>query len=201
LFIADLEKQDLDSVSLEAQNQREKALEKGYDIIFVEGVDYRGHVEDYSKFVKLIECVWNDMPTEELTEENTKLTVERYDEQCKHNQMNFETFLAYIAIEKETKDPVGITVSVIGKYQPHVAWQWETGVLHEHRGNGLGLALKYRMLEKLLKIPDVKYWSTGSASVNVYMHRINEILGYKKWNSEIVYEFTKEELNGFIKSL
>ncbi|MCE7741803.1 MAG: hypothetical protein GOP50_05040, partial [Candidatus Heimdallarchaeota archaeon] len=75
------------------------------------------------------------------------------------------------------------------------------GVLHEHRGNGLGLVLKYQMLERLLNSKQVKFWSTGSSSVNVHMNRINEILGYKKWNSEIVYEFTKEELKDYISKI
>jgi RimJ/RimL family protein N-acetyltransferase len=141
------------------------------------------------------------MPTEQLSEENFQLTPERYEEQCENNLQEWEHFLSFVAIEKKTGDPVGFTVSVITDYQPHVAWQWETGVVPEHRGNGLGLALKYQMLERLLKETGVKYWSTGSASVNIHMHKINELLGYKKWNSEIVYEFTKKELRDFIERL
>ncbi len=199
LFVANLEEHNLDEVSLEAQKQKTKALEIGYDIIFIEDQNYKEYFEDYNKFVNLIECVWNDMPRENLSEENTTLTVERFDEQCENNRRHYETFLSFVAVEKRTKDPVGITVSIIGDYQPHVAWQWETGVLHEKRGNGLGLALKYQMLERLLKSTKVRNWSTGSASVNVHMHRINELLGYKRWNSEVVYEFTKEELRNFIE--
>ncbi|MHA1199968.1 MAG: hypothetical protein ACTSQF_11625 [Candidatus Heimdallarchaeaceae archaeon] len=201
LYIANLEEQNLDEISLEAQKQKKKAYQKGYDIITIDGLKYKKNIESYPKLVNLIECVWNDMPREKLSEENAKMTVERYDELCDHNLKNFEHFWSFVAIDRETKDPVGLTVSVLSDYQPHVAWQWETGVLHEHRGNGLGLALKYQMLESLLNSKQVKTWSTGSSSANVHMQRINELIGYKKWNSEIVYEFTKEELQNFLESL
>ncbi len=198
-YIANLDEHNLDEISLEAQKQKEKVLQKGYDLIIVDNLNYKENIEDYPKFVNLIECVWNDMPREKLSEENTKLTTERYDEQCDNNLQRWETFLSFVAIERKTKNPVGITVSVISDYQPQVAWQWETGVLHEHRGNGLGLALKYQMLERMLKTTQVRTWSTGSSSANIHMHKINEILGYKKWNSEVVFEFTKEELQKFLK--
>ncbi|MCE7743413.1 MAG: hypothetical protein GOP50_13260, partial [Candidatus Heimdallarchaeota archaeon] len=149
-YIANLEEQNLEKISLEAHKQKKKALQKGYDIIVVDDLNYKEEIENYPKFVNLMECVWNDMPREQLSEENSKLTVERYDEQCENNLQNWENFWSFVAIERETKDPVGITVSVISDNQPHVAWQWETGVLHEHRGNGLGLVLKYQMLERLL---------------------------------------------------
>ena len=129
------------------------------------------------------------------------MSVERYTEFCNLNKKKWETFLTFIVIDKKKNEPVGFTTSVIGNYQPHVAWQWETGVLHGHRVNRLGLALKYQMLEKLLASPETKFWSTESYSSNIHMHRINKILGFKKWSSELFIDFSKDELQEFLTNI
>ncbi len=198
LFDLNLETKDLAEVSKQAKKLNEKALKSGYEIIFVEGLDYNNYV-DYSSFVDLVECVRNDMPREELSIEDTKLNLERFNELCLINQKKWDTFYTFIAIHKDTGKPVGLTTSVLDNYQPHVAWQWDTGVLPEHRGNGLGLAMKYQMLETLLSTTKAKVWSTGSSSVNIHMHRINRALGYEKWDSEKIVDFTKTELEHFLE--
>jgi len=188
-------------MGLSARPGREKAFQRGYDIIFVENLEYEEHFH-LPKVVKLLQCVWNDMPKEDLSEETVNLTVERYNETRDITRARYGTFFSFLAVENETNEPIGITTSVIiDDYQPEIAWQWETGVLHEFRGNGLGLALKFQMLEKLLTSTNTKIWSTGSSSVNVHMHKINEQLGYKQYNSELVLEFTKEEFLKLVENL
>jgi hypothetical protein len=201
MFASKLEEQVLEEVSKEAEKQKAEALQKGYDIILVENLEYEKYL-DLPEVVNLLQCVWNDMPREKLTEEAMTLTVERYNETRDITRARYGTFFSFLAVEQKTNDPVGISTTVIiNDYQPDIAWQWETGVLHEFRGNGLGLALKYQMLEKLLTSTNAKIWSTGSSSVNVHMHRINEILGYKKHNSELVLEFSKEEFFKLVENL
>ena len=200
LFELNLEKKDLAEVSKQAKNLREKALKSGYEIIFIEGLDYNNYV-DYPSFVDLVERIRNDMPREELSREDTNLNLERFKELCSSNQKKWGTFYNFIAVHKDTGKPVGLTTSVLDDYQPHVAYQWDTGVHPEYRGNGLGLALKYQMLEKLLTSTNAKIWFTGSSSVNIYMHRINTTLGYKKCGSEKIIDFTKDELQNFLEIL
>ena len=198
LFDLNLEKKDLAEVSKQAKNLREKALKLGYEIIFVEGLDYDDYV-DYASFVDLVERIRNDMPREELSIEDTKLNHERFKEVCSSNQKKWDTFYTFLAIHKDTGKPVGLTTSVLDNFQPNVAWQWDTGVHPNYRGNGLGFAMKYQMLEKLLTTTNAKIWFTGSSSVNTYMHRINTTLGYKKCGSEKIFDFTKGELQNFLE--
>ena len=201
LFTLKLEDQVIEEVSTEALTQKEKAIQKGFEIIFVENLDYDKYL-DLPKVVNLIQCVWNDMPRENLSDEDMEITTERYNETRQLVRATYDTFFSYVVVEKKTNDPIGITTSVlIDEYQPNIAWQWETGILQEFRGKGLGLALKYQMLEKLLTSTNAKIWSTGSSSVNVHMHRINKILGYKQFNSELVLEFTTEEIRKIVENL
>jgi hypothetical protein len=103
-------------------------------------------------------------------------------------------FLSYFVIQEETGLPVGYTTSELNKYFPWLVWQEDTGIIHKHRGNGLGLAVKYQMLEKLLEETEAKYWLTGNNVNNVHMRRINETLGYEIWNSEYSFEFERDVL-------
>lgn len=191
VIIADLEKADLKDVEKEAQKQEELALSKGYRIIRVDDRDFKSYFDE-EEFVKIIEQIWNDMPKEDLTAENTNLTVERHQAIYDRNKKTGQEYITFVAVHEATKQPVGLTAFAINKYQPAIAWQDDTGIIPEHRGNGLGLAVKYQSLLTLLKETKVKYWITGSAHSNKYMHRINEILGHKVWQSEPVYEFERK---------
>lgn len=68
------------------------------------------------------------------------------------------------------------------------------GVVKKYRGHNIGLTLKYLMLEKLLKDPQVKYWITENAGSNDHMIRINHKLGYKEWLTAYMYETKLDEL-------
>ncbi len=191
IIIVDLEEAVLKDVEKEAKKQREHALSNGYRIVRVDDGDYKSHFDEEG-FVKIVEQVWNDMPREDLTEEDMNITVERYQAIQERNKKTGQKYISFVAVHEETEKPVGYTTFAINKYQPAIAWQDETGIIPEHRGNGLGLAIKYLSLLTLLKETKAKYWRTSSAQSNKYMHRINEILGHKIWQSEPVYEFERK---------
>ena len=83
---------------------------------------------------------------------------------------------------------------MISQFQPEVARQGDTGILKSHRGNGLGLAVKYQMLEKLLSETDAKYWRTGNAGSNEHMLRINRLLRHEPFVSVIEFEVNRNAL-------
>ncbi len=83
----------------------------------------------------------------------------------------------------------------INKYLKPVAWQRLTGVVSTHRGNNLGLTLKYMVLQRLLERAEVEYWYTDNAGTNKYMIRINDILRYKEWLKGFLYEIEIDEIN------
>ena len=191
IIIVDLEEAVLKDVEKEAKKQREQALSKGYRIVRVDDGDFKSYFDE-EEFVKIVEQVCNDMPREELTEEDMNITVERHQAIIERNKKSGQEYISFVAMHEETEKPVGYTTFTTNKYQPAIAWQNDTGIISEHRGNGLGLAIKYQSLLTLLKETKVKYWRTSSAQSNKYMHRINEILGHKVWQSELVYEFERK---------
>jgi len=191
IIMVDLEEAVLIDVEQEAKKQREQALSKGYRIVRVDDGDYKSHFDE-EEFVKIVEQVWNDMPREDLTEEDMNITVERHQAIQERNKKTGQEYISFVVVHEETEKPVGYSTFAINKYQPAIAWQDDTGIIPEHRGNGLGLAIKYQSLVTLLKETKAKYWRTSSAQSNKYMHQINEILGHKVWQSEPVYEFERK---------
>ena len=193
ISISDLTRFNLREVAAEAKRQREAASKKGYDIIYIENLDFMFHL-DLEEYVKMLESIWADMPQEDLHFEDERLPVERFLEMYQRSMFLGFKSMNFVAVEKKTGLPVGLTNTLLNQYQPHVAIQEDTGVLKEHRGNGLGLAMKYQMLEKLLKETEAEQWQTGNAGSNKYMLRINQQLHYEPKITLKIYELTSQEL-------
>ncbi|MBD3191257.1 MAG: GNAT family N-acetyltransferase [Candidatus Heimdallarchaeota archaeon] len=193
LSVSDLTTFNREKVKQEAENQRKKALEKGYELIYVENLEHVFHL-DFPAFVKMVEKIWNDMPREELSFEDEVVTIKRYQEFIQRQMVLGDCSMFFVAIHKKTSKPVGLTNTSVNKFQPELAKQGDTGVLRPHRGNGLGLALKYQMLEKLLMDTKVERWLTGNAGSNEHMLRINRILKHEPSRKTFLYEFSREEL-------
>ena len=136
----------------------------------------------------MVEQLWNDMPREQLSDEGDVLTEEKLRGIYSHHIRRGLHYYGYLAIHEKSNEPVGYTTVAINKYQPWIAWQDDTGVVHEHRGNGLGLALKYQSMLKLVKDTKAKYWRTGNAASNIHMARINKKLGHKLFLTDLVFE-------------
>ena len=182
-----------EQVKEEAKKQKSKALENGYEMIFIENMDHILHVH-LPQYIKMVEEIWNDMPLEELSYEKEVVTIERYQEMLQREHLLGNKHFTYALIHKETNSPVGLTSTLIYNALPSIAYQKDTGVLKPHRGHGLGLALKYQMLDKLLSETQAKHWTTGNAGSNEHMLKINRILKYKPVAKVDLYEFKKDEL-------
>jgi len=193
ISVANLTEFNFEEVATEAKRQRELAREKGYEIIYINNLDHIFHV-DLEEFVAMVETIWKDMPQEELSYEDERLTIDRFLEMNQRSMFLGYRLMTFVAIHKESDKLVGLTNTIINKYNPTVAIQDDTGLLREHRGNGLGLAMKYQMLEKLLKETDAKIWRTGNAGSNEHMLRINRKLKYKPIITLRLYEFSRKEL-------
>ena len=100
IIVADLEEFNVNEIEKEAIKQRGLALEKGYEILRVD--DHRFSVFfDEEEIVKIIEQIWNDMPREDLTEEDMKMTVERYQGICERNQRRGQEYISFVAVHKD----------------------------------------------------------------------------------------------------
>lgn len=194
----DLEKIDVNKIRNIAAEQKKKAIELGYEIKFIEGLDFASHL-DYPKYIRMVERIWNDMPSEELHQEAFVMNKERYEEYVNYLLKFGARMITVVIIHKETKTPIGYTNILLNEYHPLVIQQEDTGVLHEHRGKGLGYVLKMIMFEKIIEETKARYWSTGNAVSNQHMIRINDELNHERFGSLIVYEFKKEEWLELIK--
>lgn len=75
---------------------------------------------------------------------------------------------------------VGYTTLAVASHTPHLAYQWDTLVLHEHRGRRLGLLLKAANLRALTAgLPGVRRVATWNARENEPMLRVNRALGFE----------------------
>jgi hypothetical protein len=190
---SDLTNFDLVEVKKESKKLKKAALEKGYEIIYIDNLDHVFHLE-FKKYVAMLEEIWNDMPLEELTFEDEILDIARYQEMLKRQILMGYDLLTFVAIHKETNNPVGMTMTYITKFQPHLGLQQDTGVIRSHRGKRLGLTLKYQMLEKLLTDTKITKWQTGNAGSNEHMLRINEVLNHEPFVEIPIYEMKTSDL-------
>ena len=87
---------------------------------------------------------------------------------------------AAAAVHEQTGQVAAMTDIGVSKHSPEVAYQWDTIVLPEHRGHGLGLALKAANHHLLAKAsPQTRWVNTWNAEVNTHMIAINEQLGFR----------------------
>ena len=177
-----------------AINHRERVEHEGYSFIFVDNYEFPQEF-DMDDYLKSVEEIWNDMPRDEMDANDERLTKEDYTQLISYYRARFYKIWMYVCL-KDNKT-VGLTLSMIDKLQPSIVVQDDTGVIREHRGHGLGVALKYQMLEKLMCDPESKgfiYWITHNAHSNSHMIRINNELKYEEMATFVLYEFKKEEL-------
>ena len=181
-----------------------EADKKGYLIFFIENNNFTLDKIPFSvkEYITLVERVKNDMPREGVRLENETLAEERFFNEYKYAKEEKMTNWVYVAIEKKTQKPIAYTETRIWMDTPEVQEQMGTGVLKDHRGNKLGLTLKFQMLNKLLTDPLTKergqYWRKMNAVSNKWMIAINDELGYQedsRWNT---YEFNVEKLKLFL---
>ncbi len=189
---ADLSEFDLEEIREVVTKETERIEQLGYSFVELESFDYAEKFNE-AEYVKMVERIWNDMPREEMSFGEDIITPERYKSMIEYTLKKGDRNFGYAIATKETNEPVGHTRVLYNKYDLNLVEQDDTGVVHEHRGNGFGLALKYKVLEKILSELNAKFWFTGNAQSNKHMIRINKKLKHKTVGKKIVYEFKREE--------
>jgi GNAT superfamily N-acetyltransferase len=94
-------------------------------------------------------------------------------------------------ISRESSGAIsGLTEIFYHPDNPHFIEQELTGVKKKYRGRGLGKWLKSEMLFYIKKrFPDIEFITTGNNDANEAMLSINDRMGYKRYKSEIFFEF------------
>lgn len=105
--------------------------------------------------------------------------------------------LLTVALHRPSGRLVGFTRILHDPARAHVADQWDTLVVADHRGRGLGMAMKTRSHEALREAwPEVTTVVTGNASENGWMLDINRRLGFVPVAASGVFERREDAVGG-----
>ena len=109
----------------------------------------------------------------------------------------YEDWLKFVVERPEWRPDLVLLASVGGVWVgechivpklefPHIGMQWLTGVLKEHRGQGIATALKVHAYEKA-RAAGVTTVTTGNHADNAPMLAINKKFGFRPEPSEVTY--------------
>jgi GNAT superfamily N-acetyltransferase len=130
-----------------------------------------------------------DAPTGEIDLDEEEWDAERVRRQW--NGHGSTRAIEAVARHLPTGRLVGYTDLTVRPATPHLAIQADTLVLTEHRGHGLGQAMKVAQLGALMaEIPEVRTVHTWNAQTNLHMLAVNERLGFRE--SGFTHEWAKD---------
>jgi mycothiol synthase len=106
-----------------------------------------------------------------------------------------------VAVEEATGRIVGVTSMLFYPHRPDYGYQNDTSVVGEHRGHGLGVAMKAAMMRWIrAERPQVAIILTTTAKANEHMIDVNLRVGYKTLRSIIYVETTVARLTEQLSS-
>jgi GNAT superfamily N-acetyltransferase len=160
--------------ALEAASERRRA---GYRII-----TWRDHVpqEHIAGYCRLNELFFDEAPMGELEVEPERWDAERVKRREQRNEQAGRHDLSAGAVAPDGT-LAGVTEVGISRHAPERGFQSGTLVAPEHRGHGLGLAIKlanHRQIRE--QFPQCRLLMTGNADVNAPMNKVNDALGYRE---------------------
>lgn len=122
----------------------------------------------------------SDAPSGEMTFQDPHWTPRRIREDEATMAAKDAEQRVVVAIHEATDTIVGITELFVYKSRARQGQQSDTAVLAEHRGHGLGRAMKAAMMRHLVsERPEVERVSTQTAADNVWMAQVNHQIGYR----------------------
>jgi GNAT superfamily N-acetyltransferase len=175
LVLADLER-DLLTQWLEDAATRAS----GYELVTLHGAYADAWLEPVAKLMD----VMNTAPRGDLDVEDFHMTPELLKQSDRLMQARNATRAVTFARERATETLVGYSELTWSLNRPGIASQQGTGVHPDHRGHGLGRALKAANLKALLdQNPEARFVRTGNADNNAPMLAINHALGFKPYSA------------------
>ena len=133
----------------------------------------------------------NDAPTDDLDVEDELVDAERVRSFERSRAERGETLYRVIARHRATGDIAGHTVVTIDPDRPQFGDQYDTSVVHAHRGHRLGLLLKADMMRWLAEaVPACAELTASNAESNTHMIAVNEALGYRALGTGVAYQRT-----------
>jgi len=130
-----------------------------------------------------------DAPHGDSSVNDPDWTVERVRENEADSAQRGAELRVVVAVSERDGSVAALTELEFRPGQPESGFQYDTAVLAEHRGHGLGRFIKAEMLRWFLPDhPSVTRVVTGTAADNVFMQRVNEQIGFTTTRSMIDVE-------------
>lgn len=131
----------------------------------------------------------DDAPLENMALERPKPTVERMRAIEKHTIAYGVRRFVQAAVDA-AGEIAGFHMFVSVPDEPEVLDVWDTCVVREHRGHGLGMRIKAAAgLWALEELPEARWVHTFNNHGNTHMLNVNDAFGYRRAEKWLAYEF------------
>jgi GNAT superfamily N-acetyltransferase len=149
----------------------------GYSVETAEGLPPDAWLDDLAW---LMSRMSTDAPQGDVDWAEESWDAARYAENARVQLDAGRRLFTAVAREDASGRLVAFTIGVVPDSKPELALQHETLVVREHRGHGLGLAVKQALNAVLReRAPEAARVRTWNAETNAPMLAVNEALGYR----------------------
>lgn len=183
-----LRRQHLDRIApgqVEALLEHALTRAEDYELVRFDGPLPEDVIGDYCRMAASI----NDAPLDDLELEDDTYAPARTRLVEEAQQGRNRDHLRIAARHRGTGELGGHTEVVVERWDPAVAYQFDTAVAPGHRGRRLGLLLKSAMVLWLReRHPELRTIDTWNAESNGYMIEVNEQLGYEVVARELQFQ-------------
>lgn len=173
----------------EATARRDEALDSkpaDYEVITL-----RNDVPErlFSGIAELCAAMTSDTPTGAMDLEDELWDADRVRASIEEVKTADREQLLTVVRHIPSKRLVAFTRIFRDRSRPEVAHQWETLVLEDHRGHGLGMLMKVVNHAAVAEFwPEAQRLITGNASENSHMRTINDALGFEPYAANGFWE-------------
>jgi GNAT superfamily N-acetyltransferase len=178
----------LDDARLDALEAEARSRSAGYEVVSWVGATPDDLVDDQAELMGQMSV---DAPMGELDWEREAWDAARLREQERLFAEQRRTRLVSAVRHVESGRLVAFTDIGVSQLRADPAYQWETLVLHAHRGHRLGMLAKVANLRQLRReVPEARRLVSWNAESNTHMVAINDALGFQPVErlAEWVYE-------------
>ncbi|MDF8263203.1 GNAT family N-acetyltransferase [Luteipulveratus flavus] len=162
------------------------ATDPAYELLTWTGATPEEHLEAYAAMQTAMSA---DVPTGNLTREARTITVDQIRESDQRLLSSYRVYVA-LAVTTAQRRPAGYTLVFVDRSNPVNGLQDDTLVLQEHRGHGLGAALKAANYAQMSPAESaLRRLHTWTAQSNDAMRTVNARFGFEV--AEVMHELER----------